>query len=241
MKPRKFRSAPIINRRQSGQAMLFTLLALGIFLIGAIAFAVDMSYVWFRRQAAQTAADAACTAGAMDLLRTQTNSITTAPYPGNVKPGQPFNCSNASPLPSPCTYAALNGYSSSITQANAASGALGDNVNVIFNGAAPPGITAAQVMEVDVTENLPTFFAGMLQGKTTQTIRAVSKCGVNQVAAPIPLIVLDPLNPDNKTSAFDISGTPAVTIFGGPKQSIQVNSSDTTAQGAVNINGSALV
>src|SRR5438876_9382883 len=157
MKPRKFRSAPIINRRQSGQAMLFTLLALGIFLIGAIAFAVDMSYVWFRRQAAQTAADAACTAGAMDLLRTQTNSITTAPYPGNVKPGQPFNCSNASPLPSPCTYAALNGYSSSIKQENAASGVLVDNVNVIFTREEQPGIQAAQVIDVHAPENLRSF------------------------------------------------------------------------------------
>jgi Putative Flp pilus-assembly TadE/G-like len=218
---------------ESGQAMLVTLLVLAIFLIGAVAFAVDMSHLWFRRQAAQTAADAACTAGAMDLLRTQTDSITVAPYPGNVKPGQNFNCNGASPVPVPCTYAALNGYSSSITKANAASGVLGDNVDVIFDGAPPPGVSATQVMEVDITENLPTFFAGMLQGKTTQTIRAVSKCGVNTVAAPIPLIVLDPLNPDSTTSAMSIGGNPIVTIYGGPKQSIQVNSSDTTSQGAV--------
>ena len=233
MRTRTFRTASKANRRESGQTLLFTLLALGIFLIGAVAFAVDMSYVWFRRQAAQTAADAACTAGAMDLLRTQTNGISAVPYPGNVKPGQNFNCKGASPVPAPCTYAALNGYSSSITKANAASGVLGDNVDVIFNGAAPPGVSATQVMEVDVVENLPTFFAGMLQGKTTQTITAISKCGVNTVAAPIPLIVLDPLNPNSSTSALSIAGNPNITIYGGPKQSIQVNSSDTTSQGAV--------
>jgi len=49
---------------ESGQVMLFVLLALGFFLIGSIALAVDLSHLWFQRQAAQTAADAACTAAA---------------------------------------------------------------------------------------------------------------------------------------------------------------------------------
>ena len=54
--------------KEAGQATLFLVLALGIFLLGALCFAFDMSNMWFHRQAAQTAADAACTAGAMDLL-----------------------------------------------------------------------------------------------------------------------------------------------------------------------------
>src|SRR5438094_8193585 len=53
---------------ESGQAILFLLLALGIFLLGAVAFSVDFGNTWFHRQSAQSAADAACTAGAMDLL-----------------------------------------------------------------------------------------------------------------------------------------------------------------------------
>ena len=44
---------------QSGQVMLFVVLGLGLFLIGATAFAIDLSNMWFNRQAAQTAADAA--------------------------------------------------------------------------------------------------------------------------------------------------------------------------------------
>src|SRR5579859_3592013 len=73
---------PFARRRQfraeEGQAMLFTVLALAIFLIGAMAFAIDMSNVWFNRQSAQTAADAACTAGAMDLLVQATNGTMPA-------------------------------------------------------------------------------------------------------------------------------------------------------------------
>ena len=53
---------------ESGQALVFMVLALSIFLLGAGALCVDMSNLWFHRQAAQNAADAACTAGAMDLL-----------------------------------------------------------------------------------------------------------------------------------------------------------------------------
>jgi hypothetical protein len=232
-----------VSRRESGQVMVFVLLGLGTFLIGAMAFAIDLSNLWFHRQSAQSAADAACTAGAMDLLSDKTNNIGTAPYPGNFKPGTNFDCNASTPNvtngnPSPCVFAALNGYPSSLSQATATSGSLGDNVSVIFNGTPPPGVAAANIMEVDVTDNLPTFLAGMLLGKTSQSVRAIAKCGIDQVAAPIPLLVLDPLNPDNKTSAFDVQGTPAVTIYGGPQQSIQVNSKDSAA---VYIKGSALV
>jgi len=232
---------------QSGQVMLFTVLGLGLFLIGAMAFSIDLSNMWFHRQAAQTAADAACTAGAMDLLLVQTNNITVSPYPGNVTPGTSLSCTSTTPNsnsvatnPAPCVYAAFNGYPSAITKAQWTSGTLGDDVEIVFGGAAAPGVTATgnKLMEVDVNENIPTFFAGLLKGKTTQSIRAVSKCGVDQAAAPIPLIVLDPFNPSNTNSAFNIAGTPAVTIYGGPKQSIQVNSVDATAVASI---GSALI
>ena len=56
------------KKREGGQATLYFLLALGIFMMGALAFAFDLSNMWFHRQAAQSASDAACTAGAMDLL-----------------------------------------------------------------------------------------------------------------------------------------------------------------------------
>lgn len=235
------------RKSESGQAMVFVVLSLGLALIGAMALAIDLSHMWFRRQLAQTAADAACTAGAMDLLIDETNGITTS---GHVTSGTNIDCNSTTPNgdssgtsnPSACVYAALNGYRSSIDNNTATTtSTLGDNVYVRFDGAAPPGVTATPVMEVDVTENLPTWFAGLLQGKTSQTVRAISKCGIEQVASPIPLILLDPLNPDNKTSAFGTQGSANVAIYGGPAQSIQVNSSDTSSQDAVTVGGAALV
>ena len=244
MKLNHFRK--VTAHAQSGQVMLFTLLALGLFLLGAIAFAVDMSALWFQRQTAQTAADAACTAGAMDWLKVQTNNISVAPYPGNFTPGNNFDCNSTTPNsngsgttnPAPCVYAALNGYVSSLNQSQAATGTLGDNVYVRFDGAAPPGVASTSVMEVDITQNIPTFFLGLLRGRTTQTVTAIAKCGVQQVASPIPLIVLDPVNPTSKNSAFDIQGNPSVTIYGGPQQSIQINSADAAA---VSAGGTALI
>src|SRR6266700_5987568 len=109
MKTNIFRSRAT-RPSDSGQVMLFVLLGLGLFLIGAMAFAVDMSNLWFHRQAAQTAADAACTAGAMDLLTDTTDSVTTAPYPGGFKPGTNFDCFTSTSY-APCKYAAFNGYS----------------------------------------------------------------------------------------------------------------------------------
>ena len=53
---------------EAGQAAVFLVLALGLFLLGAVAFSVDMGNLWFHRQMAQGVADASCTAAAMDML-----------------------------------------------------------------------------------------------------------------------------------------------------------------------------
>ncbi len=105
--------------------MLFTLLGLGIFLIGAMAFAIDISNLWFNRQAAQTAADAACTAGAMDLLVDATNGTVNQGGFNTSTSANPFDCST-SQTPAPCQYATLNGFGSSIASGSTA---LGNNVS----------------------------------------------------------------------------------------------------------------
>src|SRR5215467_4887948 len=154
------------NRRESGQAVVFVLLGLGVFLLGAMAFAIDMGNIWFTRQSAQTAADAACMAGAMDLLLDATNGTTTQ---GHFTAGTNFDCSTTTPNttttnPAPCYYAALNGYSSNIA---ANSTAQGNNISVIFNSPAPPGVTAPPTtvapnwyLQVQAMNNVQTFFAG---------------------------------------------------------------------------------
>src|SRR5207248_7935672 len=99
MKTKSFSRTPG-TRPESGQVMLFTVLALGLFLIGAMAFAVDLSYMWLNRQSAQTAADAACTAGAMDMLVGATNGSMPAGANFTNSLANTYDCQNASPTPS---------------------------------------------------------------------------------------------------------------------------------------------
>jgi hypothetical protein len=223
---------------ESGQALVFMVLALSVFLLGAGALCVDMSNLWFHRQAAQNAADAACTAGAMDLLVDAQGGATG--HQGFVN-GAAFNCSVGSTA-TPCRYAAKNGYTSN----NTSPGSL---VSVTFPGAvtgvpagslAPAGLVPTAFMRVDITDNVQTFFSGLLSGNQTQTVRAFAACGVVLAKAPIPILVLDPLNPVTTpaSKALDIQGTPTIKIIGGPTQSIQVNSGAGTA---VNIGGSATI
>ena len=102
--------------------MVLIVLAMGLFLLGAAAFAVDMANLWFHRQSAQNAADAACMAGAMDILA----KASGASVQGFI--GSPFDCkTNSSYVP--CQYAAFNGYDGKNTTP-------GNQVYVSFPGAA---------------------------------------------------------------------------------------------------------
>jgi len=259
MKPNAFRSRTR-NCREAGQVMLFTLLALGVFLIGAMAFALDLSNVWFTRQSSQTAADAACTAGAMDMLVGATNGTMPSGANFTALAANTYDC-NAYPVassrPSPCSYAAMNGFGSSITRSAANSGTLGNNVYIDFPTAAsvglsslnlaPTGVAAAALIRVRVTNNISTWFAGMLKGLTKMTTGASATCAVLQATSPIPILVLHPtmsasllMNGGGSVSGTSCTPKPCgdIVIAGGPSKSIQVNSSSPTA---INFNGGPTV
>jgi Putative Flp pilus-assembly TadE/G-like len=231
-------------RDEEGQAMLFTLLVLGLFLIGAMAFAIDLSNTWFSRQSAQTAADAACTAGVMDMLVLATDG--TMPTGSNFTSGTAFDCFSTSTA-APCSYAALNGFGSTINQSSANSGTLGTNVYVDFPApssvnlsslAIPdPSVAASALMRVRVTRNNSTWFGAML-GTTKQGSGASAICAVINATSPIPILVLHPtksgsllMNGGGSTSSTGCGSTPCgdIVIAGGPAKSIQVNSSDPSA------------
>src|ERR1019366_754641 len=55
---------------ERGQTMVFLVLGLSLGGLAVVGFAVDVSNMWFHRQRAQNAADAACTAAIMDMLPT---------------------------------------------------------------------------------------------------------------------------------------------------------------------------
>lgn len=230
----KFRETTAL-RSEAGQAMLFALLGLGLFLLGAMALAIDMGNFWFSRQAAQTAADAACTAGAMDMLVSATNG--SMPANANFTAGTKFDC-NSTTTASPCSYAALNGFNSSLKQSDAQSGNLGNNVYVDFPAAKDvnltnlnlPSFVTNPLIRVQIIHNIPTMFAGLL-GFGKQGGGATSICAVLQASSPIPILVLNPTLPG--TLSLGGGGgqkqTGNILIVGGPSKSIQVNSSSTTA------------
>jgi Putative Flp pilus-assembly TadE/G-like len=228
--------------KESGQAMVLVVLALALFLLGAAAFAVDMGNLWFRRQSAQNAADAACMAGAMDMLVAATGASTGRQ---GFTTGAAFDCQGSSAAV-PCKYAAFNGYD----------GVTGNNVFVSFPGtvagvpnvAVPdPTLVPNAFMRVDVLDHVQTYFAGFLSGNRTQDVRAFAVCGTVQATSPIPLVVLHP------TQASSLQGNGSqgeIKILGGPTKSIEVNSGSSTAvafggridlsQGGPNYSGSQL-
>lgn len=222
-----------MNTPQSGQTTVLVLTVLGIFLLGLVAFAVDYAHAYYRRQNAQGAADAACTAGIMDLLANSTgNSL------GNFPTGSPpaaFQCS-ANTTTAACKYAALNGYSAVGLTANTPS----DDVKISFPssvpGITPPpsGLAPTPFLQVDVTDRSPTWFAGLVTGSRTVDVGAKAVCALQQAKAPVPIIVLNP----TCNQAFDVSGSASVSIIGGPSRSIQVNSNNQScAAGTTSGNG----
>lgn len=218
---------------ESGQALAFLVFAFAFVLLGAAAFSVDMGNLWFHRQATQNAADAACTAGAMDLLVDAQGGATG--HQGFTN-GTAFNCTTTSTA-APCQYAAKNGYNSDGT---------GNQVSVSFPGsvpgvpstAVPPtGLAPNAFMRVDVTDNVQTYFSGLLSGSRTQTVRAFAVCGVVLVNSPIPLLVLSP----TASGALTIQNSAPLKVFGGPQKSVQVNSNSTSAVVATGGGGAKVI
>jgi len=231
------------RRDDRGQTMIFILLALGLFLIGAVGFTVDIANLWFHRQAVQNAADAACTASAMDLLF----AAESVPVPGTetawggLTPGTgTFDCAKVASA-APCQYAALNGYNGSGIVAGTGSNSVkfsfpaASALPAIPSGSSPPAGTTMFIpsfmpyplIQVNVGEAVRVIFAGMMTGQRTLNVSAMAICGVVEVQSPVPLLVLDPRNETSVTN----KGAFTIDIYGGPQKSIQVNSISTSAVG----------
>ncbi len=212
---------------ENGQTITVVVLVLGLFLLGALGLAVDFSQLWFHRQIAQAAADATCTAGAMDLLvNAQGGSMGGFPVGS---PPAAFLCSSAASAAT-CKYAKLNGYNGTGRVAGEAS----NDVRISFPGSVPgvtpPPATLAPTpfIRVNVFDRARVIFAGMLMGSRTVDVAATATCGLLQAKSPIPIIVLNP----TCQHTFQLSGSTNVKIVGGPPRSIQVNSNNTSCAAA---------
>ena len=102
---------------EDGQAAISLVVILGLFAMGVLGFGVDLSNVWFHKQAARAAADAACQAGAIDMLAGASSS---GPQMGFTA-GTASNCVST-PAATMCSYANANGYNGSGLTAGADGG-----------------------------------------------------------------------------------------------------------------------
>jgi hypothetical protein len=212
---------------ESGQAAIGILLMFGVLTIAGLAFAVDFANLWFHRQAAQSAADAACQAGSMDMLAT-TGGVTLNSK--GFTTGTDSSCTS-SPSATMCTYAGFNGYSGAGPLPTTNTNSEWNTVSWTFpasvpNVTAPPAsMTATPYMQVTIVESVKTFFVGLFTASSYQRISSVCTCGLAQIKEPAPILVLHP----TMSGSLSYSGGAILKIIGGPQRSIQVNSSSATA------------
>lgn len=209
------------RKGEEGQATVLVLLAMSIFLLGAIGLATDGSHLFAQRQMAQAAADAAAQAGIMSIFDgTQLTSLV---------PGAPPIPCGPTDTTSPCAYARLNGF---------VGGNGTDTVTVDVPTSAPPGVTLSSsdpvnLLRVTVSRNVKTTLMQFL-GPSIPQISATATAAIVDVLAPVPIIVTHP----TLSGSLLASGTgsaPKIKICGGPSRSIQVNSnSSTSIQGTGN-------
>jgi hypothetical protein len=218
---------------QAGQASVFLLMILATFLLASVGFAVDLSNMWFHRQATQSAADAACVAGAMDMLYLQNGTITSSP---GFTVGTAGDC-NASSAAALCQYAQFNGYTATTAAAGWSTSTPAGAIAVSWTfPATVNGVTAASgvshpFLNVVVQEKPATWFMALL-GVKSLTVGASCTCGLPPGVGTAPLVILN----STLGGALTLSGGAHIVITGGPQTSIQVNSS---ANGSPSSNASS--
>ena len=206
--------------------MLLVIVAMSVFLFGAVGLAIDGAHLYAERQMAQGAVDAAAQAGIRSLF-VGTNSSDV--YDSSSNPGghgfstaSSFTCAPSDPR-TPCYYAqTLNGFA-------------GDIITVDFPTAAtvgvPPGKLSTSdpvnLLRVTIARQVPTSFFSFI-GSWTPTVQASATAAIVSVTAPAPIVITHP------TMAGALSMNGNITITGGPQQSIQINSTGTPAYSGPN-------
>ena len=189
--------------------------AMGIFLIGALGLAIDVGQMYAHQQMAQVAADAAAQAGILSIFN-GTNVGT------NAFGSTSFTCTTTSAL-TPCVHARKDGFG----------GGANDTVSVDFPSAATIGLDPATlstsdpvtILRVTVVRNVKGGLIRLVGGPNTSPIRAVSAAAILAVESPTPIVVTHPTLPHSLST----NGTTTIIICGGPSKSIQVNSNDPDA------------
>jgi len=199
------------NRRsrnpQGGQAILLVVIAMSIFLFGALGLAIDGAQMYAQLQMAQVAADAGAQAGVMTLFDNTdpTNLSTTTSFP--------FTCSTTSTV-SPCDYVHKNGFGTIAS----------DTVTVDSPPTPMPGVAISSgtiPIRVTVQRTINTTLIRFL-GPATSTIHASGVAAIVDVYSPVPILITHP----TLAGSLSSNGSPTVTVCGGPGRSVQVNSNN---------------
>lgn len=208
---------------EEGQAMILVVLAIGLFLLGAVGLAIDGSHLYDQFQLAQAAADAAAQAGVMDIYDGTTGASGTG-----FSTASSFTCST-SDTRTPCAYAIKNGFG----------GSTADSVTIDFPATTSyPDVTFATdfttpLVRATITRNVHTTLMRIL-GPSVTTIKATATAAIVGVLSPIPIIVTHP----SLSGSLSTNGGVNITICGGSALSIVVDSSSNSA---VSVKGSGSV
>jgi len=204
---------PVRKRNsEAGQAAVLVVLAMSVFLVGAVGLAIDGSHLYAERQMAQAAADSAAQAGIRSMF-TGSNGSGTSGFSTSAS----FTCASSS-TKTPCYYAqTLNGFNAS-----------NDTVKVDFPAAStvvPAGVLSASdptAIRVTVSRQVQTTLFKLISS-WTPTVAASATAAVVSVVSPTPIIVTHP----SLVGALNMNGTTSISIVGGPQRSIEVDSNGT--------------
>lgn len=224
MKFSKNKARPFGER--DGQAIVLMVVAMSLFLIGVLGFAVDGAQMYAQRQMAQAAADAAAQAGIMSILD-GTNATSTYTFGTGATPIASYACTTTDGR-TPCVYARNNGFGSTASDTVTLSYPAGIS-GVTLSSATVPAF------QVTVQRNVKTSFIGFIGGPATTSVTAKAIAGITGTVSPDSIIVLG-----SGPNTFQANNGASVTVSGG---AIAINSSNSdagTVSGGANVTASAV-
>src|SRR3954447_24590480 len=214
------------RNKEKGQAILLALVAMGVFLIGAMGLAIDGANLYGHRGMAQVAADAAAQAAILSIFNgtnvgTNVFGDTTA---------YTHTCTAGTDVLTPCRHARTNGFG--ITSDDVV---LVDVPTAAAVGLDPASLTSTtepvKLIRVTITRHVSPAIIRMLGAASTVDVKAVAVAAIVGIEAAVPILITHPTL-FSSLSTNSPGGVAAITICGGPNKSIQVNSKSATALAA---------
>ena len=212
---------------EEGQAVVLVVVAMSIFLFGALGLAIDGGQMYAQRQMAQTAADAAAQAGIMSIFD-GTNATSTYPFGTGTPPIASSTCTTTDGR-TPCVYARYNGFG----------GTTADTVTLSFP-AAVSGVTLTSAgvpaFAVTVQRTLKTRLIRLLGAAATSSITAKATAGLVGTVSSKCVYVLNP----SAQNAFQATNGSAVTLNGCGLAIDSTNADAMTVSGGSTVTASAI-